>query len=225
MTAPNTPPGPDAEPPPEGDPYAPSEPPEQRAPRRLLPEFRVGGLSGLACVVLGVVMGLLWLWLAPRVMYVVKGDQVLYVNPEGEERAGQDGIFALLGLGAGLLTALAAFLLTRRRGGGIAVAAGLALGGLGGSLLALGIGYWLGPTSDVLAHAKQAGEGHPFSDALKLGSEGALLVWPITAMVVLLALTAAFGVREPDQPPYWAGSQWGPDAAPAEHPNGPDPQA
>ncbi len=57
----------------------------------------------------------------------------------------------------------------------------------------------------MVANAKRAGLGVNFSASIELGSRGALLVWPITAMVVLLALSAAFGKREQDPPPYWAG--------------------
>ncbi|MER8182532.1 DUF2567 domain-containing protein [Kitasatospora sp. NPDC094015] len=212
MTVPNTPAGADAGP--ARDPYAPPPAggptePAGRSAAALLSEGRVGALTFLACAVLGVLMGLLWFWLAPRVMFQVSGNQILYMDPEGEQRAGADAVFALLGLGAGLLTAVGAFLLTRGRGGGIAVAVGLALGGLAGSVAAWQLGAALGPTSDLPAHARQVGDGGTFSAPLELGAHGALLVWPMTAMVLLLALSAAFGKREPDPLPYWAtGPQW-----------------
>lgn len=208
MTVPNTPADSSGwQYPTQPDPYLPPPmPPRERRP--LGPELRIGALITLAGAVLGVVVGLLWLQLAPRVMLVAGSDAIRYVAPEGEQRAGADGTFALLALGAGGVTALAAFLLTRRRGGGIAVAGGLTLGGLTGSALAWQLGTRLGPSTDVIANAKKAGEGVEFSAALELGAYGALLVWPMTAMVVLLALSAAFGKREQDPPPYWAGPQW-----------------
>ncbi|MFC9326911.1 hypothetical protein [Kitasatospora sp. NPDC057015] len=186
-----------------------------KAPRRpLLPELRIGALTVAVCLLLGFAMAGLWVWLAPQVPLLVKGNRILYADPEGEQRAGADAVFALIGLGAGVLTALGAFLLTRRRGGGIAVAIGLTVGGLLGSLLAWRLGIRLGPTTDVIAHARQVGDGHQFTDALRLGAKGALLVWPMTAMVLLLALSAAFGKREQDPPPYWEGASW-PAQAPA----------
>lgn len=187
------------------DPYL-QKPPRERQP--LLPELRIGALLTVAGVLLGVVVGLLWLWLAPRVMLVATSDAIRYVDPEGEQRAGADGVFALLGLGAGLLSALVAFLLTRQRGGGIAVAAGLGLGGLAGSLVAWQLGVRLGPSTDVIANAKAAGKGVEFSSAIDLGARGALLVWPMAALVLLLILSAALGKREEDPPPYWAGTPW-----------------
>ncbi|MFF2039282.1 hypothetical protein ACFVVX_02540 [Kitasatospora sp. NPDC058170] len=179
--------------------------------QRLLPELRLGVLTTLVCVLLGLVVAVLWVWLAPKVPLVVDGNRILYGDPEGEQRAGADSVFALIGLGAGIVTALGAFLLSRRRGGGIAVAVGLALGGLLGSVAGWRLGIRLGPGEDLIARAAKAGNGGHFDAALELGAHGALLVWPMAAMVVLLALSAAFGKREEDPPPYWAG----PYAAPA----------
>nr|WP_055587111.1 hypothetical protein [Peterkaempfera griseoplana] len=183
--------------------------------------MRVGVLVALGSVLAGVAVGLLWLWLAPKVPLYADSKAVYLKDPEGEQRAAADGVFVLLGVGAGALTALAAFLPTRRRGGGVAVAVGLAVGGLLGSLLAWRLGTALGPTRDMVAHARQVGEGKVFDAALELGAKGALLVWPMAAMVVLLGLTALFGKREPQPAPYWQGAP----TPPAPMPQAPTPSA
>ncbi|MEU6235729.1 hypothetical protein [Kitasatospora sp. NPDC047058] len=234
MTVPNTPPDPlraaagtDADPAGQGpaaapNPYAPPAPGGEGVPplpagvlsgperppvwERLRPELKVGAVTVLVCLLLGLAMAALWAWLAPKVPLVVDGNKILYGDPEGEQRAGADSVFVLIGLGMGILTALGAFLVTRRRGGGIAVAVGLAVGGLLASFGAWGLGRRLGPSSDLVAAAKRVGNGGHFNADIDLGAYGALLVWPMTAMVVLLALSAAFGKREEDPPPYWAGT-------------------
>lgn len=61
---------------------------------------------------------------------------------------------------------------------------------------------WLGPDSDVIAHARSAGKGVTFSAPLKLEAKGALLAWSFAAALVHLGLTALFGPRDPD--PYQA---------------------
>ncbi|MFJ4669257.1 hypothetical protein [Kitasatospora purpeofusca] len=221
-------PGPASEPyglPPGVDPTAAKGSAEPVA-QRLLPELRVGAATVLACLVLGVVMGALWVWLAPKVPLVVDGNKILYADPEGEQRAGADSVFVLLGLGAGLLTALGAFLFTRRRGGGISVAVGLAVGGLLASVGAWGLGRWLGPSRDLVAQARRVGNGGHFSADIDLGAYGAVLAWPMAAMVLLLALSAAFGKREEDPPPYWVPGPPVPGAGlpagqPAVHPAAP----
>lgn len=203
MTVPNTPAGSTPGP----DPYAPPLPPQPptRAARAPLgPELRIGAIITLAGAVLGVVLGLLWLWLAPRVGFEVQDNHILYRDPEGEQQIAAVGVFSVLGLVLGLLTALGAFLWTRARGGGIAVAVGLTTGGLLGSLIGWQLGTRLGPTTDLRAHAIAVGNGGRFDGPLELTAHGALLVWPMTATVALLALSAAFGKREPDLPPYWA---------------------
>ena len=168
-------------------------------------EVRDAAVIAIAMALGGVLFGLLWWWLAPHVPLV--GDEVdkswvVYLkDTEGEQAAGVDGTFTLLGLGFGLVSAVVVFLLRRR--GGVPLVVALGVGGLLGSLLAWRLGVWLGPTSDVIAHAKEVGKGVTFSAPLKLGSKGTLLAWPFAALLVHLGLTALFGPRDPD--PYPQG--------------------
>ncbi len=153
----------------------------------------------------GIALGLLWLWLAPRVPLVSDGSAVFLENSEGEEAIGADGTFVLLAAGFGALSAAAVFWRLRR--GGVLVVAGLALGGVLGSLLAWRVGVWLGPSSDVVARAREVGEGVVFDAPLELHAVVvAVLVWPFVALGLHLLLTAAFGPREPE--PEWAGVGW-----------------
>ncbi|MGC5035638.1 AAA family ATPase [Streptomyces sp. DT190] len=163
-------------------------------------EVREAGLVAVAVALGGVLLGVLWWWLAPHVPLVgdvTDGNWVVYLkDTEGEQAVGVDGTFTLLGLGFGLVSALVVFLLRRR--GGVPLVVGLAVGGLLGSLLAWRIGVWLGPAEDVVAQAREVGRGVTFSAPLKLGAKGALLAWPLAALVVHLGLTALFGPRDPE---------------------------
>ncbi|GAA0894930.1 MULTISPECIES: magnesium transporter [Streptomyces violaceusniger group] len=168
-----------------------SEPgPELRA------ELVQASLVAIAVAVSGVLLGLLWLWLAPKVPLVSDGSAVYLKNSEGEDAVGADGMFTLLGLAFGAVSAIIVFLLFRH--GGIALVVGLAIGGVLASVIAWRLGVWLGPTSDVVAHAKAAGKGVTFDGPLKLGAKGALLAWSVAAMVIHLALTGLFGPRDPE---------------------------
>jgi hypothetical protein len=144
----------------------------------------------------GVVLGLLWLWLAPRVPLISDDTAVFLSNSEGEEAIGADGTFVLLGLACGAVSGALVFFF--RRSGGIALVIGLALGGLLGSLLAWRLGVWLGPDQDVVAHARSVGKGVIFDAPLQLRAKGVLLAWPLGAMAVHLGLTAAFAPRDPE---------------------------
>ncbi|MEU9325521.1 AAA family ATPase [Streptomyces canus] len=155
----------------------------------------------VAVAVLGALLGVLWWWLAPHVPLVgdvdEQGSWVVYLkDTEGEQAVGVDGTFTLLALAFGFVSALVVFLWRRR--GGVPLVVGLAVGGVLGSLLAWRVGMWLGPTSDVLAHAKAVGKGVTFSAPLKLGAKGAWLAWSLAALVVHLGLTALFGPRDPE---------------------------
>jgi len=174
-------------------------------------ELRQGAAIAALLTVAGLVLGLLWLWLAPRVPLVSDDTAVFLKNSEGEEAIGADGTFVLLALAFGLVSGLAVFLFRRR--GGIPLVVGLALGGLLGSLLAWGIGTWFGPTSDVVAHAKEVGKGVTFDAPLELHAVGAgMLAWPVAAMIVHLGLTALFGPRDPE--PEWMSPYGAHDVAP-----------
>ncbi|MFE6662184.1 ABC transporter permease [Streptomyces sp. NPDC057697] len=183
--------------------------PEEKA---LAPELRPAALVALLVTVSGVALGLLWLWLAPRVPLISDSTAVFLNDSEGEEAIGADGTFVLLGLAFGAVSAALVFWFRRR--GGIALVVALALGGLLGSLLAWRLGVWLGPTQDVVAHARAVGKGVVFDAPLQLRAKGALLAWPLGAMAVHLALTALFGPRDPE--PEWGvfpGGPWAPGAA------------
>ncbi|MFE5897346.1 DUF2567 domain-containing protein [Streptomyces sp. NPDC056488] len=196
MTAPLTPPH-------QPQPHDPDRPPP--VPPRPGPagdpitaaEVIQGVLVTAVSAVAGALLGVLWLNLAPRVLLVSDGKGVYLRNSEGEYAIGADGTFVVLALAFGAVAGLVVFLLRRR--GGVPLVLGLAVGGVLGSLLAWGVGTHFGPTSDVVAHAKAVGPNVPFEAPLELNlGIAALLAWPLGAMVVHLALTAAFGPRDPD---------------------------
>ncbi|WP_258177499.1 DUF2567 domain-containing protein [Streptomyces solincola] len=180
----------------------------------LAAEVRQGALAAVAVTATGLLLGLLWLWLAPRVPLISDGRAVLIKDNEGEGAIGGDAVFALLALGFGALTAAGVFLWRKR--GGIPLVVGLALGGLLGSLLAWGVGTLLGPTHDVAGHARELGAGVTFDAPLELHAYGAVLAWPIAAMLVHLGLTALFAPRdpEPDDDAHGAFHAATPDPAP-----------
>ncbi|MEU1366121.1 ABC transporter permease [Streptomyces sp. NPDC005803] len=162
-------------------------------------ELRRAVLVAVAVTVAGVALGLLWLWLAPRVPLVSDNTSVFLSDSEGEEAIGADGTFALLALAFGAVSAGLAFWFHRK--GGIALVVALAVGGVLGSLLAWQLGTRLGPTDDVVAHAREVGKGVIFDAPLELHAKGALLAWALAAMAVHLGLTALFGPRDPE--PEW----------------------
>ncbi|MEV2196069.1 AAA family ATPase [Streptomyces phaeochromogenes] len=163
-------------------------------------ELREAAVITVATAISGVLLGLLWFWLAPHVPVVSDGVDVFPKDVEGEQVIAVDGTFSLLAVGFGLVTAVVVFLLRRR--GGIPLIVALTVGGILASLLAWRVGIWLGPTQDVLAHGKEVGRGVTFDAPYGLSAKGALLAWSVSALLVHLGLTALFGPRDPDPYPY-----------------------
>ncbi|MEI5523485.1 DUF2567 domain-containing protein [Streptomyces brasiliscabiei] len=207
MTAPLTPPPPPHDQSP-NDPWAPPptsgggedalwyEPEKQAGPGLRTELIEAAVVTVVMALLGGVLLGLLWWWLAPHVPLVSDGSAVYFKDTEGEQAVGVDGTFTLLALGAGAVSGLVVFLLRRR--GGVPLVVALLVGGLLGAVLAWRLGVWLGPGTDVAARAKEVGQGVTFSAPLKLAAKGALLAWPLAGLVVHLGLTALFGPRDPE---------------------------
>lgn len=202
----------------------PSLPPENpgTAAAAVTPEdVRDGAAVALVVGVAGVLLGLLWVWLAPRVQYVSNGESVFLRNTESEARIGADGTFFLLSAGLGALSAVGTFLW--RRSGGVPLVIGLGFGSLFAALVGWRFGLWLGPSSDLAAAAAKAGEGVPFDAPLQLLAHGALLVWPMAAVLVHLALTALWSPRDPDPVPASGWTNYYQQPQPEPDPSTPEP--
>ncbi|MGW7075719.1 DUF2567 domain-containing protein [Streptomyces sp. NPDC054866] len=170
-------------------------------------EVRQAAVIALAVAVSGLLLGLLWLWLAPRVPLIADNEAVFLKDTEGEQAIGVDGTFTLLALAFGAVSGAVVFLLRRR--GGIPLVIGLTAGGLLGAVIAWRLGIFLGPETDVVAHAKSVGKGIAFDAPLELKAKGALLAWPVAALLVHLGLTGLFGPRDPEPYPMAYGDDPG----------------
>ncbi|MFJ2770226.1 DUF2567 domain-containing protein [Streptomyces sp. NPDC087300] len=172
-------------------------------------EVRQAAVLAVVVAVSGLLLGLLWTWLTPRVPLISDGKAVYLKDTEGEQAIAIDGTFTLLALAFGLVCGVLVFLLRRR--GGLPLVVGLALGSLAGSLLAWKLGHWIGPETDVVAHAKAVGKGVVFDAPLDLKAKGVLLAWPVAALAVHLGLNALFGPRDPEPypAPYGGSAPYG----------------
>ena len=182
-------PGPFPAPPPEWTP-GPNDEAGESAGR----EARDLALYGLGVAVVGVLFALLWVWLAPRVPLFTDGKAVFLKDPEGEEAFGSDGTFLVIGAAIGVVTGALVFFL--RKAGGVGLVVGLGVGALAGSFLAWRLGVWMGPESNLVVAAKEAGKGATFDAPMKLQAKGALLAWPLAALITHLALTVVQWLRD-----------------------------
>ncbi|MFR9777668.1 DUF2567 domain-containing protein [Micromonospora sp. MS34] len=93
--------------------------------------------------VLGAPLGLLWAKVAPDTPVQKTAEGAIYVTPQPEQPIAADGWFSLLGLGFGVLVAIALWFLLRRRRGPLGLVAG-ALGGIGAAVVAWQVGRRIG---------------------------------------------------------------------------------
>ncbi|MGY1856332.1 DUF2567 domain-containing protein [Modestobacter sp. SYSU DS0290] len=137
--------------------------------------------------VAGLLVGGLWLWLAPRAEFRVTDTDVVPVGqaPSNELFMADDGVLVLLLAGLGLVAGVAGWLWRRRRG--VVLLAGLAIGTLAAGVVAWQLGEWLapGPTEEELGRV-----GGTVTTGLELGATAALAAGPFLAVLVYLVATA-----------------------------------
>ncbi|KWW99829.1 hypothetical protein LI90_1468 [Carbonactinospora thermoautotrophica] len=169
---------------------------------------------GTALLVIGVVtlaglpIGAFWNALAPHPVVLVSGGRLFLENPEGKEFIAADGWFAALGAAAGALSAGAVY--ARYRDHGVGAALGLVIGGVLGALVAWRFGHALGP-ADVAVQARTVAENQPFTAPADVRAYGVLLLWPIAAATVFLALTAGAEPSRHDSLPRLRSGDLEPD--------------
>ncbi|MCO7222129.1 DUF2567 domain-containing protein, partial [Klenkia sp. PcliD-1-E] len=152
-------------------------------------DVRGAVVTAVVLALLGLVAGLLWVWLAPRAQFTVTSTEGAVevtggglVNPE--LFASDDGVYVLLLGGLGLLAGLAGWLPRRRRG--VVTLVGLTVGMLAASVTAWQLGALLGrgPSREQLMTV-----GTVVTTALDLNMLAALAVGPFVAVLVYVVAT------------------------------------
>jgi hypothetical protein len=172
-------------PPPPGGPASPSPPgarPAEQFGRALLAAALV--IAGSA--VTGVVGGLIWSAVAPRVQYQVytlSPPTAYATNPETSAFIAADGWYCFIAIAGGALIGLLAYLFAIRRYGPLPMA-GAIVGSVAAALIAAWLGHEAsgGPGFDHLLATSKPGT---FLYApISLGSHGAVAFWPLAAAAV-----------------------------------------
>ena len=136
---------------------------------------------------LGVAAGLIWAAVAPRALLQEVGHgEAQLVNAENSAFIAADAWFCLIAALGGAITGVVGYRLLVRPAGWIATA-GLVLGAVAASLLALWTGenIGLGTYNHLLATSP---DGALFHASLALRAKSALVFWPgLTSLVILLA--------------------------------------
>jgi hypothetical protein len=114
-------------------------PPPVAAPRLVRRNLLTGLAAAVAVALFGAPLGLLWAAVAPGVPVTQTRNGPVLSEPQPEQFIAADGWFSALGLGFGVLAALAVWWGLRRGRGWVGLVA-VALGAIGAALLA----WWLG---------------------------------------------------------------------------------
>lgn len=157
--------------------------------RDLLPGFSVLSLVALA----GLPVGWLWAWLAPPQNVVVQADGSL-VPVTGESYHRLDGLmlFVLMGLGAGLLTGIAVWMLRERRGPVVMVAA--TLGAVAAAFVAQRTGVGAAGGRYALDAAPSVGDAIALAPVLE--TWWGVLAWPLGTALAYGCLAAWNGLDD-----------------------------
>ncbi|MFD7653487.1 DUF2567 domain-containing protein [Actinosynnema sp. NPDC059797] len=157
--------------------------------RDLLPGFSV--LSAISLV--GLPVGWLWALLAPPQNVVVQADASL-IPVTGESYHRLDGLmlFVLMGLGAGLLTGIAVWMLRERRGPVVMVAA--TLGSVVAAYLAQRTGLGTAGSRYALESAPAVGDLIALAPVLE--TWWGLLAWPLGTALAYGCLAAWNGLDD-----------------------------
>jgi hypothetical protein len=157
-------------------------PPEGEPGRALLTAVLLVG----AGVVLGLIGGVIWAAVAPRVVYQVytlSPPTAYAVNPETSAFIAADGIYTFVALGGGALLGLTGYLFGVRRYGPVPMV-GVVLGAIAAAFVA----QWLGPVltgqDSFNARLGSSKPGALIESPIALGSHGALAFWPVAAAIV-----------------------------------------
>lgn len=172
--------------------WAPHPPPV--AVRPPLAQARVAVAVMVALAATGALTGLIWSVSSPRVQVIITTAGPDLAHYGSDEFFAGDGTFVIIGVLAGIVAALAVWLLARRWRGPVQLVA-LALGCLAGGLVAWQVGRHLG-----LAHfhnlLRTAGVGQRFGKPVDLRAKVALMTQPGVAVITYLVLVS--WVARPD---------------------------
>ncbi|HEY3262482.1 MAG TPA: DUF2567 domain-containing protein [Pseudonocardiaceae bacterium] len=183
-------------------PPAPSGPPvwpEPRLPRRRAPAFPRADLFGAVSVLsvvtlLGLPLAWLWTRLAPPQVSVVLDDRTLAALPsESQHRFDDLATFLLLGVAAGVLSAVAVWLLRQRRGP--LALLGLVAGSLFAAWLAMRTGLSLAD-GRYAAAVRAASPDAVVSAAPRLESALVLIAQPLAAALTYGVAAATSGLDD-----------------------------
>jgi hypothetical protein len=150
-------------------------------------------VAGVVAGLVGLGVGLLWMAMAPRVEIIRVEQGFVYAESEPEQAVAADSWFAVLGLVAGLLIAVVAWVVLRRHRGMVMIIS-LVVGSIVGAWLGWWLGVWLDENAFRTAvSGAQIGEHLRAPLSLRITGLDHDRLWPpkVTGVVLAQPLMAA----------------------------------
>lgn len=139
----------------------------------------------VVALLLGLAVGVAWLWVAPEIRLRVSGDSAYLDEVEGARVFARDGWFAILTGVAGVLTALVGW--SRHRVKPVPLMLGLTIAGLVGAVVGWRCGVALGPDS-IADQRAGLPAGQPLQAPLRVDAIGVFFAWPIASVATVFVL-------------------------------------
>ncbi|MCA1823415.1 MAG: DUF2567 domain-containing protein [Mycobacteriales bacterium] len=150
---------------------------------------------------LGAPLGLIWSQVSPHPEVVRTAGSLELAQVETEAFFGADASFLLLTVAAGVLTAVALWLLRRERGPEVAV--GLGVGTLAAAKTAEVVGSRVVLSAPLHALCETLHGCALYDGVLRVRATGVLVGWPLAALLTYAFLTAAFARDPADASAPW----------------------
>lgn len=144
-------------------------------------------LAGSALgVVLGPVVGVLWLWIAPTPTAVNTDGAIYLKDQDTKEFIAADGWFLVIGLIVGAICG--GLIFWKYRTTALPAVLGLTAGALAGAFIAWKVGEALGPAS-LESTVVGVPDGGTLAMPISIRAKGVLFGWPLGGVVAFLSLT------------------------------------
>lgn len=152
--------------------------------QRLLDRLRPPAIAAALILLAAPYFGMLWEWIAPAPTYVNLSGEVYLNNQDSSEFIAADGWFLILGLLAGVLSAVLGYWRWRSN---LAVIVAMGLAAVPAAYIAREVGEAFGP-APIRQTALTLANGATIHGEITVGARGVLFAWAVGVLITYLSL-------------------------------------
>jgi len=189
--------------------------------QRLLDRLRPPAIAAALILLAAPYLGMLWEWIAPAPTYVNLSGEVYLNNQDSSEFIAADGWFLILGLLAGVLSAVLGYWRWRAN---LAVIVAMGLTAVPAAYIAREVGEAFGP-APIRQTALTLANGATIHGEITVGAHGVLFAWAVGVLITYLSLVGGLertGSGGDAEPVGWDPPAWEPADGEQVSPNGAD---